>query len=112
MASAASEERSDRGGALGAERGADPGRGARPALPWLVVSSSPSVPVTPVPPAVQQTVRELVDVTPVLTRLGERFAAAGYEAHLVGGSVRDALLAASSGTAPSGDLDVTTSARP
>jgi poly(A) polymerase len=71
-----------------------------------------SVPVTPVPPAVQQTVRELVELTPVLTRLGERFTAAGYEAHLVGGSVRDALLAAQTGSAPSGDLDVTTSARP
>ena len=68
--------------------------------------------MTGVPPAVQQTVRELVELTPVLTRLGERFAGAGYEAHLVGGSVRDALLAASSGAAPSGDLDVTTSARP
>ena len=56
--------------------------------------------------------RELVDLSPVLTRLGERFVAAGYEAHLVGGSVRDALLAANSGAAPSGDLDVTTSARP
>ena len=69
-------------------------------------------PVEPVPPAVQQSVRELVDLTPVLTRLGERFAAAGFEVHLVGGSVRDALLAASSGTSSGGDLDVTTSARP
>ncbi|WP_448610789.1 CCA tRNA nucleotidyltransferase [Geodermatophilus sp. URMC 60] len=69
------------------------------------------------PPAVQQTVRELVDLSPVLTRLGERFTAAGFEVHLVGGSVRDALLAAGSGggreagTVP-GDLDVTTDARP
>ncbi|SNS79555.1 poly(A) polymerase [Geodermatophilus saharensis] len=66
-----------------------------------------------VPPAVQQTVRDLVDVSPVLGELGERFAAAGFEAHLVGGSVRDALLAAGSGAAvPPGDLDVTTDARP
>ncbi|MGY1694172.1 CCA tRNA nucleotidyltransferase [Geodermatophilus sp. SYSU D00814] len=66
-----------------------------------------------VPPAVQQTVRDLVDVSPVLGELGERFAAAGFEAHLVGGSVRDALLAAGSGSAlPPGDLDVTTDARP
>ncbi|MGY1665161.1 CCA tRNA nucleotidyltransferase [Geodermatophilus sp. SYSU D00696] len=66
-----------------------------------------------VPPAVQQTVRDLVDVSPVLVELGERFAAAGFEAHLVGGSVRDALLAAGSGAAtPAGDLDVTTDARP
>ena len=75
------------------------------------MSSEPPLP-QPVPPAVQQTVRELVDLSPVLTRLGERFAAAGVEAHLVGGSVRDALLSAHGGPAPSGDLDVTTSARP
>jgi poly(A) polymerase len=58
-------------------------------------------------------VRELVDVSPVLTRLGERFTEAGFEIHLVGGSVRDALLAAGSG-APRvpGDLDLTTDARP
>jgi poly(A) polymerase len=67
----------------------------------------------PVPPAVQQAVRELVDLSPVLTRLGERFTAAGFEAHLVGGSVRDALLAAGSGEQRvPGDLDVTTDARP
>ncbi len=65
-----------------------------------------------VPPAVQQTVRDLVDVSPVLVRLGERFTAAGFQAHLVGGSVRDALLAAGSGALPTGDLDVTTDARP
>jgi poly(A) polymerase len=57
-------------------------------------------------------VRELVDLSPVLTRLGERFTGAGFEVHLVGGSVRDALLAARSGPAPAGDLDVTTDARP
>ncbi|MGY1807609.1 CCA tRNA nucleotidyltransferase [Blastococcus sp. SYSU D00669] len=67
----------------------------------------------PVPPAVQQTVRELVDLSPVLTELGERFAAAGFEAHLVGGSVRDALLSAGAGAARvPGDLDITTDARP
>jgi poly(A) polymerase len=54
-----------------------------------------------------------VDLSDVLTRLGERFTAAGFEAHLVGGSVRDALLSAAS-DAPRvpGDLDVTTDARP
>jgi poly(A) polymerase len=58
-------------------------------------------------------VRELVDLSPVLTELGERFTAAGFEVHLVGGSVRDALLAAGSGEARvPGDLDVTTDARP
>jgi poly(A) polymerase len=79
-----------------------------------VSATPPSRPaVEPVPPAVQATVRELVDLSPVLTELGRRFTAAGFEAHLVGGSVRDALLRAQSGGegAP-GDLDVTTSARP
>jgi poly(A) polymerase len=62
---------------------------------------------------VQQTVRELVDVSPVLVALGERFTAAGHQVHLVGGSVRDALLAAGSAEAPPvGDLDLTTDARP
>jgi poly(A) polymerase len=62
---------------------------------------------------VQETVRELVELSPVLTELGERFTAAGFEAHLVGGSVRDALLAAGSGASRvPGDLDVTTDARP
>ncbi len=69
------------------------------------------------PPAVQETVRELVDHSPVLTPLGERGTAAGFEAHLVGGSVRDALLSAGSGGGRGagpvpGDLDVTTDARP
>jgi poly(A) polymerase len=76
-------------------------------------SSEPPPAVLPVPAAVQETVRELVDLSPVLTELGERFTAAGFEAHLVGGSVRDALLAAGSGAPQmSGDLDVTTDARP
>ena len=75
------------------------------------VNSRPSPP--PVPPAVQETVRELVDVSPVLRQVGERFTAAGFEAHLVGGSVRDALLAAgSAGPRVPGDLDITTDAHP
>ena len=56
--------------------------------------------------------RELVDLSPVLTELGERFTAAGFEAHLVGGSVRDSLLAATAGRSVVPDLDVTTDARP
>lgn len=65
------------------------------------------------PPAVQETVRELVELSPVLAELGERFTAAGFEAHLVGGSVRDALLSAGAGSPRvPGDLDVTTDARP
>jgi len=65
-----------------------------------------------VPEAVQETVRALVDLTPVLGLVGERFTAAGHEVHLVGGSVRDALLAAGSGDRRIGDLDLTTSATP
>ena len=84
-------------------------------LPWLVVSGQPEsrAAAVPVPPAVQEAVRDLVEVSPVLVELGERFTAAGFEAHLVGGSVRDALLAAGAG-APGvpGDFDVTTDARP
>ena len=61
----------------------------------------------------QETVRALVDVSPVLVELGRRFTAAGFQAHLVGGSVRDALIAAGQGAPlPPGDLDVTTDARP
>ena len=74
----------------------------------------PSRPVVePVPAAVQATVRELVDLSPVLAELGRRFTEAGHEVHLVGGSVRDALLAAASdGPRVPGDLDLTTSAHP
>lgn len=49
----------------------------------------------------------LADVLPVSKELGERFAAAGYELALVGGSVRDALLGRLGN-----DLDFTTNARP
>ncbi|HWG93433.1 MAG TPA: CCA tRNA nucleotidyltransferase, partial [Mycobacteriales bacterium] len=51
--------------------------------------------------------RELVRVSPVAVELGERFAAAGHALHLVGGSVRDALLGRLGD-----DLDLTTDARP
>jgi poly(A) polymerase len=62
---------------------------------------------------VQETVRALVDLSPVLRSVGERFTAAGFEIHLVGGSVRDALLAAgSAGDRVAGDLDLTTDAHP
>ena len=44
---------------------------------------------------------------PVVRELGRRFAAAGHELYLVGGSVRDALLGVAGH-----DLDFTTSARP
>src|SRR3954468_11098868 len=85
------------------------------ALLWLVVSAPPPSRrlAEPVPPAVQRTVRELVDLSPVLTEVGQRFTAAGFQVHLVGGSVRDALLAAAGdGPRMPGDLDLTTDARP
>ncbi|HEY0509804.1 MAG TPA: CCA tRNA nucleotidyltransferase [Blastococcus sp.] len=78
-------------------------------------TSSDNPVAQPVPPAVQQTVRELVDLSPVLDELGRRFTAAGFEVHLVGGSVRDALLAAGGkerNPRMPGDLDLTTDARP
>ena len=52
-------------------------------------------------------VRELLRVSPVAVELGERFTAAGHSLHLVGGSVRDALLGRLGD-----DLDFTTDARP
>ncbi|MGB8649916.1 MAG: CCA tRNA nucleotidyltransferase [Mycobacteriales bacterium] len=52
-------------------------------------------------------VRELVQRSPVLVELGERFAAAGHAVYLVGGSVRDALLGRLGD-----DLDLTTDAHP
>ncbi|MEJ7689744.1 MAG: CCA tRNA nucleotidyltransferase [Nocardioidaceae bacterium] len=55
----------------------------------------------------QAAVQALHDTIPVLDQVGKRFAAAGYEIALVGGSVRDTLL----GRLGS-DLDFTTSARP
>ncbi|MEX2289989.1 MAG: CCA tRNA nucleotidyltransferase [Mycobacteriales bacterium] len=51
--------------------------------------------------------RELLRVAPVAVELGTRFAAAGAALHLVGGSVRDALLGRLGD-----DLDFTTDARP
>jgi poly(A) polymerase len=48
-----------------------------------------------------------IDVPALAKELGERFAAAGYECYLVGGSVRDMVLAR-----PSPDLDFATSAHP
>src|SRR5262247_2356135 len=50
---------------------------------------------------------ELVRLAPVADELGRRFEKAGHELHLVGGSVRDALLGQLGD-----DLDFTTDARP
>ena len=52
-------------------------------------------------------VRELLRVSPVAVELGDRFVAAGASLHLVGGSVRDALLGRLGD-----DLDFTTDALP
>jgi poly(A) polymerase len=57
--------------------------------------------------AQRRLVTELLRLSPVLGEMGRRFAAAGHELHLVGGSVRDALLGRGSD-----DLDLTTDARP
>src|SRR5436190_21931728 len=52
-------------------------------------------------------VTQLLRVSPVADELGRRFARAGHELHLVGGSVRDALLGRLGD-----DLDFATSATP
>ncbi len=57
--------------------------------------------------AQQRAVAELLRVSPVADELGRRFAAAGHELHLVGGSVRDALLGRLGN-----DLDFATDADP
>ena len=56
--------------------------------------------------AQETAVRQLLRASPVIEEVGRRFAAAGHEIALVGGSVRDAL------AGRPGDLDFTTSARP
>ncbi|BCJ65492.1 CCA tRNA nucleotidyltransferase [Polymorphospora rubra] len=57
--------------------------------------------------AQRNAVSELLRVSPVADELGRRFAKAGHELHLVGGSVRDALLGRLGD-----DLDFCTDARP
>ncbi|GIG57974.1 CCA tRNA nucleotidyltransferase [Longispora fulva] len=57
--------------------------------------------------AQQRGVAELLRISPVADELGKRFAAAGHELHLVGGSVRDALLGRLGD-----DLDFATDAHP
>jgi poly(A) polymerase len=60
--------------------------------------------------AVPERFRPLVDAT---TELADRFIGAGYDLYLVGGSVRDALVAGSANApAGDGDYDLTTPARP
>jgi len=57
--------------------------------------------------AQRRLIAELLRIAPVADELGERFATAGHELALVGGSVRDALLGRLGQ-----DLDFTTDARP
>ncbi len=57
--------------------------------------------------AQRRLVTELLRLSPVLGEIGSRFAHAGYALHLVGGSVRDALIGRGSD-----DLDLATDARP
>ena len=58
-------------------------------------------------PLLRAAVARLAPVLPMLTELGERFAAVGHELALVGGPVRDAFLGR-----VSPDLDLTSDARP
>ena len=57
----------------------------------------------------EQAIADLLQLPPVAIDLGARFAAAGHELHLVGGSVRDLILGRSTDTP---DLDFATDARP
>jgi poly(A) polymerase len=50
---------------------------------------------------------DLITIPSVAVSLGKAFAEAGFELHLVGGTVRDALM-----QRPDEDLDFTTDARP
>jgi poly(A) polymerase len=68
---------------------------------------SPALTTTPHRPLLEAAVARLAPVLPMLTELGELFAAAGHELALVGGPVRDAFLGRISP-----DLDFTSDALP
>ncbi len=70
-------------------------------------TADPFEPRDPLTEAQRTAVAELLRVFPVVDELGLRFARAGHELHLVGGTVRDALLGRMQD-----DLDFTTDARP
>ncbi|GAB3966344.1 CCA tRNA nucleotidyltransferase [Plantactinospora veratri] len=69
--------------------------------------STPSASRSALSAAQRNAVTELLRVSPVADELGRRFARAGHELHLVGGSVRDALLGRLGE-----DLDFATDAHP
>src|SRR6185503_16349848 len=70
-------------------------------------TSTPPVTSRELTAAQRRAVAELLRVSPVADEIGRRFAGAGHELHLVGGSVRDALLGRLGD-----DLDFCTDARP
>jgi poly(A) polymerase len=70
-------------------------------------TSSPRAASRDLSDAQRRAVAELLRVSPVADELGQRFAKAGHELHLVGGPVRDALLGRSHD-----DLDFATDATP
>ncbi|MDQ3887285.1 MAG: CCA tRNA nucleotidyltransferase [Actinomycetota bacterium] len=55
---------------------------------------------------------ELLSIAPLADELADRFAAAGHQLYLVGGSVRDVLLGRRPNGEHAADLDFTTDARP
>src|SRR3712207_3678168 len=71
------------------------------------MSETSTPPTAELTTAQRNAVAELLRVSPVADDLGRRFAAAGHELHLVGGSVRDALLGRLGD-----DLDFATDAEP
>jgi poly(A) polymerase len=84
--------------------------GSRPAAAASPNAASPATAsghATSLTAAQRTAVAELLRVSPVADELGRRFAAAGHELHLVGGSVRDALLGRLGN-----DLDFCTDAHP
>ena len=84
---------------------ADDRAGATPGMP--VPTAGDGVTADALTEAQRAALAELLRVSPIADELGRRFRRAGYELHLVGGSVRDALLGRLGE-----DLDFTTDARP
>lgn len=88
-------------------------------LPWAIAEATYrcghpllEMPIpTELPDEQATALGRLVDVYPMARELGERFTAAGHELALVGGTVRDTLLAGGAAI-DEADLDFATSARP